>query len=62
MQKYYNNCCDRPAPTCAGIYVYNEKDVMDEEFMDEDFQGEDIQDEDFQDEDIHEDFEEFEVE
>lgn len=68
---YYNNCCDRPHPTCAGIYVYDEKDFMDEDFQYEDFQGEDFQDlfqgedfqdEEFHDEDVQEDFDEFQFE
>lgn len=65
MPKYYDNCCDRPLPRCAGIYGYYEKDFLDKDFQDEDFQdedfedfflGEDVQDEDFQDEDFQDFF------
>ena len=68
---FEDNCCNRPAPTCAGIYVYDEKDFMDEDFQYEDFQGEDFQDlfqgedfqdEEFHDEDVQEDFDEFQFE
>jgi hypothetical protein len=68
---FEDNCCNRPDPRCAGIYVYDEKDFMDEDFQYEDFQGEDFQDlfqgedfqdEEFHDEDVQEDFDEFQFE